>query len=1050
MAGVVHEFGDAAAGHVFGRIGTQQGFQELRFEAVWLQPPLIMFGADDHRHPIVDGGDHRIGFGGDDGKSLDGLINARAGVIEAELAFAVRSMPFLPEAGHAEEAAILAGEAEWLLAGGRGLPFVKAIGGNQAALLFEGPAETGFVGDSFGAGVGQLVADGFVLGPGGDQAPAHGFQGGNAALPDQNWRLGAGGEVVARLEIHDLADEPDESSDLRQILGDGVAAAHGGNLNLKPEKKKPEIFPTDGGGNNGVVFYLQRSFFALEKTIYGWQQPKSESVIATLKPTMKTTTRLIPAQINRFLIFPLLGMYLLLTGCSTYHTKTVSQTWKPAMAKTMPDSSRLTIEVVIGMRPDYFTQMKSQGLDGDFIKAAASLQHSIAGGDASFWDSYWQSVYNGRITYETKRSITDFYYAMELIHALKNRFTNAVIYLRPTDQSGLFSVARDFNYLKSHVGHALDFDWSPMPEWPTAYQANLDRILVIKDLLGYPQMTALDSNSPATITIDFRTVPGMEISERNYSTYGHVIACMAQAYGQNETPFWVSLDAHEVAAGKRNFFGKKRYQAGLEQNPDIGDWLQKYFTNAPAKAEWSTYEQSLKPYLDTDLSDIPRCGAYVNNFETNQFSYVFDRFAYDISQAWQTNDLKANIGRRFQTWAQFYDTNYHGSFNLLEPENLTPKTRERSLASILKAELQLMTKLTDIMEADQYQKGLGETYRGMTQEECKLADADQHAQNMALLVGILGVAAQGMALQGQIAAQNAGNMTAARSFQQMNFQTMTTTMNQMQAIDRSRNELNARSTEFNQVMAEKIGPIRIEIDGQFYELKADSLANLRVQMQIKYVTRYPDAGRAMEIASIPEIANRMDARADNTSAKGISQPMEPSTNQVGNSFQDDKFGRLAGNYTGLTASAIRSQTDKSRLAAADGSITIKKTSSGSYQISGSVNAAGLPAVNHLVDSRAWVKYRFDCPLEEVSPAELATVYPNENRPAEIAAVAFAKCEASARNDINSGNPFRIDKVIIVKTSKGELLVRGVNSPDCRSSALALEFGSYGGFEYLPR
>jgi len=224
--GVVHYFGDADAGHFFGGIRAQQGFQELRLEAVGLQPPLIMLRAENHRHPVVDGGDHRIGFGGDDGESFDGLVNTWAGVVEAEFPFPMRAMPFFPKAGHAKESAILAGEPERLFAGGCGLPFVKAIGGNQAALFFKRPAVAGFLGDGVGPGVGQFVADGFILRPGWNQTPPHRLQNSLSVFPDEDGGVCARGEVVARLEIHDLADEPDEFFQFIQIGGDGVATAH--------------------------------------------------------------------------------------------------------------------------------------------------------------------------------------------------------------------------------------------------------------------------------------------------------------------------------------------------------------------------------------------------------------------------------------------------------------------------------------------------------------------------------------------------------------------------------------------------------------------------------------------------------------------------------------------------------------------------------------------------------------------------------------------------------------------------------------------------------
>jgi hypothetical protein len=57
--------GDATAIHRLGGSGAEQGFQKLRRKAVWLQPPLVIFGADDDGHPIMHGGDHEVWFGGE-------------------------------------------------------------------------------------------------------------------------------------------------------------------------------------------------------------------------------------------------------------------------------------------------------------------------------------------------------------------------------------------------------------------------------------------------------------------------------------------------------------------------------------------------------------------------------------------------------------------------------------------------------------------------------------------------------------------------------------------------------------------------------------------------------------------------------------------------------------------------------------------------------------------------------------------------------------------------------------------------------------------------
>ena len=169
-----------------------------------------MFRAKNDRHPVVDGGDHRVGFGGYDGEGFNHLTDGGAVVIEAKFTFFRWADPFFPEAGHAEEAAIFARESKWLFAGGSRLPFVKAVSRNQAALLLERFPVAGFLADGVGAGVGEFVADGFILGPRGNQTPAHGFQGRLAGFPDEDGCLLARSEIVAWLEVRDLTDEPDE------------------------------------------------------------------------------------------------------------------------------------------------------------------------------------------------------------------------------------------------------------------------------------------------------------------------------------------------------------------------------------------------------------------------------------------------------------------------------------------------------------------------------------------------------------------------------------------------------------------------------------------------------------------------------------------------------------------------------------------------------------------------------------------------------------------------------------------------------------------------
>ena len=86
MFGAVDEAGDALAGHGFGGVGDEKRFQELGFGAVGIEPGLVVVRAQDDGHPVVDGGDERVGLGGDDGEAVDGLAVGWAGVVEVEFA----------------------------------------------------------------------------------------------------------------------------------------------------------------------------------------------------------------------------------------------------------------------------------------------------------------------------------------------------------------------------------------------------------------------------------------------------------------------------------------------------------------------------------------------------------------------------------------------------------------------------------------------------------------------------------------------------------------------------------------------------------------------------------------------------------------------------------------------------------------------------------------------------------------------------------------------------------------------------------------------------
>ena len=126
--------------------------------------------------------------------------NAPGSVLVGDLLVA----PDLVEAGHRHHAPVLGADEERLLERLAGLaellgrvPLVVAVGREQAASLLQRPLERRLLGEGLDPGVDHPVADGDVLGPRRDQAPAHG---GQPALGSGVLR------GVARDPVHDGVD----------------------------------------------------------------------------------------------------------------------------------------------------------------------------------------------------------------------------------------------------------------------------------------------------------------------------------------------------------------------------------------------------------------------------------------------------------------------------------------------------------------------------------------------------------------------------------------------------------------------------------------------------------------------------------------------------------------------------------------------------------------------------------------------------------------------------------------------------------------------------
>lgn len=156
---------------------------------------------------VTEGG---VGGGGDDGKGAQEPFGA---------------FPFFPEAG--ECSGLAEGADEVGLAGGFGaIPFVEAVGGDEAAAVFVGGAEGGLFGEGFAAGVDEFLTDAGIVGPGGDESPLEDVEGGQSILEEDNGDDLAGGDVVEGDEIGEGGFEAEVFLDLAEAeLGE--AGAHG-------------------------------------------------------------------------------------------------------------------------------------------------------------------------------------------------------------------------------------------------------------------------------------------------------------------------------------------------------------------------------------------------------------------------------------------------------------------------------------------------------------------------------------------------------------------------------------------------------------------------------------------------------------------------------------------------------------------------------------------------------------------------------------------------------------------------------------------------------
>jgi len=179
-----------------------------------IEPALVVGRRHDHRHPVVQRREQRVGLRRDD----------RAGVEH----LALRRQPALRQPGEREEAALLHADVDRLLGTTCAhLPFVETICRQQATVPPVGVAERRLLVNRFGSRIDHLRTDARILGPTGNEAPAHVDEFARACLRVSHHRhLLHRRDVVARQKRRDRADAEGQR-DRRRMRVQFVASAHG-------------------------------------------------------------------------------------------------------------------------------------------------------------------------------------------------------------------------------------------------------------------------------------------------------------------------------------------------------------------------------------------------------------------------------------------------------------------------------------------------------------------------------------------------------------------------------------------------------------------------------------------------------------------------------------------------------------------------------------------------------------------------------------------------------------------------------------------------------
>jgi hypothetical protein len=223
--------------------------------------------------------------------------------------------------------------------------------------------------------------------------------------------------------------------------------------------------------------------------------------------------------------------------------------------------------------------------------------------------------------------------------------------------------------------------------------------------------------------------------------------------------------------------------------------------------------------------------AWTGDPSTSPFKPLWDLTAKSIAKKLATRDLNQIRASALREWSAVYETDESIRATITPAAVADLKaapTLVRALAKIQTAEATLLSKITDETVVKPAAGPVGDAIRDFVRAQESGREQYYSQVNSAIFKGVAGSAA---GLAAGAAGVSSGNTN-------LNIQGMNMQMSAMEVANTSlrlATEVDeAASRRLNEALADTIGPILLELEGESYSFRAGSLEDLRPQLKAKY------------------------------------------------------------------------------------------------------------------------------------------------------------------------------------------------------------------------